>query len=347
MNNEPRRIRAKAREVVTALTGKIGEEAVIDVTMLGSVGVGKTTLLASMYEQFGQVIGTTDLQVTPVDHPTSVKLQEYIEDLRRIAHGLRVEGGIPGTGEPKEYAFGVGRKGHNPLFTLRFTDYPGKYLLGSQRTDGEMLQRALNRAHVILVAIDVPALMERNGYYHTMINKTQMVTDTIKRMLQRDMARLIILTPLKCEKYVTTAAGRRELKARIDEEYRPLINHIGSGDVRGRTACVVTPVQTVGSVVFHRLEEDPQQRNPVFHFRLKEVDASYAPLDTDQLLRYALSFVVNKYRDNAHRGVLRTMWERAIGTDTVLTRAVDQFGAGRKSDDGFAVLQTHPYLRQG
>ncbi|TYB64902.1 hypothetical protein FXF51_20905 [Nonomuraea sp. PA05] len=344
MSEKPARRQRLSSAPWRKITGRIGQDAIIDVTMLGSIGVGKTTLLASMYERFGQVIGTTDLQVTPTDRKTSVSLQGYIEDLRRIADGLRVQGGIQGTGELRDYAFDVGRKGRAPLFKLRFTDYPGKYLLNPDNSDDEKLQRALERAHVILVAIDAAALLERNGRYHNLINIPQIVTDEIKRMLQVRMDRLIILAPLKCETYVEKPPGAQELKAKIIDEYRTLLNYIGSGELRERVGCVITPVQTVGSVVFHRLEEDPQHLNPVFEFRVKAVGARYAPLHTDQLLRYALRFVVNKYRDSDHRGVMRAWWERAMGTDAAMVEAAREFAAGCKSDDGFGVLQSHPYL---
>ena len=39
----------------------------LQITMLGPTGVGKTTLLTAMYEQFERNIGSTDLQLTPDD----------------------------------------------------------------------------------------------------------------------------------------------------------------------------------------------------------------------------------------------------------------------------------------
>ncbi len=66
-NRADKRIKA-AKIAVEQVLGKRGEAAIIDVTMLGAVGVGKTTLMASMYERFDRVIGTTDLAVRPQCH---------------------------------------------------------------------------------------------------------------------------------------------------------------------------------------------------------------------------------------------------------------------------------------
>jgi len=39
----------------------------LQVTMLGPSGVGKTTLLTAMYDQFEKTVGATNLQLTPDD----------------------------------------------------------------------------------------------------------------------------------------------------------------------------------------------------------------------------------------------------------------------------------------
>jgi hypothetical protein len=60
--------------------------------------------------------------------------------------------------------------------------------------------------------------------------------------------------------------------------------------LRDKVACVVTPVQTVGTVVFSRIEQ--RNNNPHFHFRKISHDAEYQPKDSDQPLLYILSFIL-------------------------------------------------------
>ena len=320
-----------------------GGGSIIDVTMLGSTGTGKTTLLASMYDRFDHVVGTTDLAVVP-DRPTSVKLQEYITELSSLPGEIQVQRGLEGTGEIREYNLGVGRRGKSSLFTLRFTDYPGKYLIDAGTTDEEKLQRALGQADVVLVAIDTPALLERNGRYHDMVNTPRIVIDQLKKILMEDTARLIILVPLKSERELATADGARRLTQLVTERYAPLLNYIGAGELLGRVGCVLAPAQTLGSVVYSRITE--AAGNPVFHFRSTGRDAVYRPVDTDQPLRYALRFIVNKYRYE-ERPLSRRIWQKVIGADTALVAAVDQFTTGCKSDASFKVLQDHRYLHPG
>jgi hypothetical protein len=338
------RVSQAARDLTTRLAGTRGEDAIIDVTMLGTTGVGKTTLLASMYECFDRTVGSTDLSVRP-DHATSVQLQRALSVLRSVPRDLEVKHFLRGTGEFREYLFGVGRRGRPPTFELRFNDYPGRFLAdASLAADlSASLELRMNRADVVVVAIDVPALVELGGRYHDLVNVPQIVTDTIKRMLEQDTPRLVILAALKCERYVETEAGSRELAKQIAESYAGLLNYIGApGDMQSRVACVLTPVQTIGSVVFSRVEPGPT--GPVFHYRARRVGASYQPADTDQPLRYALSFIVNKYRAS-QRGLLQGWWERFIGTDAALVAAVDAFAAGCKTEGGFMILKDHPLLQ--
>jgi hypothetical protein len=338
----------KARAASRRVIGAVGDEAVIEVTMLGSSGVGKTTLLASMYERFAMVVGSADLDIVASDPSTSARLQEYITNLRAMTEALTVKGGIAGTGRIREYLFDVGRRGRRPLFRLRFTDYPGNYLTKPEIAaagESDEVQRALKRADVVLVAIDTPALIAENGKYHQQINTPRLVTDSIVRMLQEDNQRLIILVPLKAERYLADAEGPRNLAKRVEEEYELLLSYLATEEVRSKVACVLAPVQTIGSVVFSYVSEEEGSREPLFHFRAKQMGARYQPVDTDQPLRYALRFIVGKYRATEQRGLMRTMWQQVMGTDTALVTAMQEFAAGCKTDGGFKVEQSHPYLQ--
>ena len=339
-----RQYRDAARDKAASLRAR-GDLRLFDITMLGSTGTGKTTLLASMYERFDEVIGATDLAIIP-EHLTSVKLNEYINFLQKMPRTVEVRYGIPGTGDIREYRLGVGRKGKASMLTLRFTDYPGKYLISDEmNAEKEAVLRALTRADVILVAIDAPALMERHGKYHRVVNQPSLIRDQIKTMLTADEARLIILVPLKCERYVGTQEGARQLAERVLKEYEPLLNFIRSGDVRSRVGCVLAPAQTVGSVVFSTVTE-MEAGHPVFEYRSRTANATYQPVDTDQSLRYALRFIVNKYRIDK-RGIFPRIWQVAFGTDAALVGAVDDFAAGCKDDGIFQVVQGHDFLRPG
>jgi hypothetical protein len=195
----------------------------------------------------------------------------------------------------------------------------------------------------VLVAIDTPALMERDGKYHQLVNRPRRVIDELKMILTDPTPRLIILVPLKCEGQLRKPDGARLLTQAITREYAPLLNYIGVGDLRERVGCVLAPAQTLGSVFFSRITEG--DGNPVFHYRSQSRDATYRPVDTDQPLRYAMRFIVNKYRTE-ERGVFRRLVQRVFRTDAALVEATDRFAAGCKVNSSFKILQDHSYLHQ-
>jgi hypothetical protein len=334
----------RTREALRALNSRLParEDIVINGSMLGAPGVGKTSLLASMYERFGDVIGSVDLDMLP-ESETSRTLGRCLATLKKLPTSVKVTAALPGTGSVRHYQFAIGAKGTTSAFTLRLTDYPGKYMLPGHYADREKVEYALATSDVIIVSIDTPALVEMDGRFHDVVNTPTVVTDEIKRLLaDTTEPRLLILTLLKCETYLESAASTEKLVNLVKARYQPLLNHIAGVGISDRVGCVLASVQTIGSIRLYEVDTD-SVGDPVFRFRATRVGASYAPVDTDQPLRYLLRFVINKYRSN-DRPIWRSLWERINGVDGRLVRAVDNFAAGCKTTDGFEILQDHPLL---
>jgi len=185
--------------------------------------------------------------------------------------------------------------------------------------------------------------------HHPTVNKPEVILGQVHRLLREETDRLIVLVPIKCEKYLGDRDERWKLTRAVEEAYDPLLRFIRYGEAQGRTGCVLTPVQTVGSLVYHTTAEGTDEKgNPavVFSYRTKTPYARYDPVDTDQPLRYALRFILNKYRLSS-RGWLQDKYQRTFGTDAQLTYALRRFTAGCKDDESFRVLHGHPYLTAG
>jgi hypothetical protein len=321
----------------------------VKITMLGPSGVGKTTLLTAIYEQFESNIGKTNLQLTP-DEESSAILQERLVELKTLLDDFEATGGIQGTeGEPEElrsFIFGLGQKGQKPSLQLHFQDYPGGYHAAKATPEKKQFVKSLLTDCVaVLIAIDAPALMEQNGKWHEFINRPQQMTDLFKTAYQDlDSPRLVIFAPVKCEKYLQSKTSAKELLQRVKEGYSKLIDLFNSANLLPKVAAVVTPVQTVGSVVFSRI--DTNNSTPHFRFRKISHDAVYNPQNSEQPLRYLLRFILKLHIDTRSRNWgLFSFLRDWLGRDYHLKQAVSQFASECKTNNGFALLQGEELLK--
>ena len=325
----------------------------LKITMLGSRNVGKTTLLTAMYEQFANNMSGIDLQLTPEEESSAI-LQERLIELKDLLNTFEARGGIKGTGgEPEDlrsFSFGLGRKGQPTALTLNFRDYPGGYLLAKATPDQKQFVKTLMTECVaVLVAIDAPALMEAKGRWHEKINRPQQIIDKFATAYQGlQSPRLVILAPVKCEKYLQSEQLSLELTSRIKEEYKRLFELFSSDPLKSKVAVVITPVQTVGSVIFSRVDE--KDGEPHFIFRKTGHDAKYSPKDSEQPLRYLLRFVLRLHIENNKQnwewlGFDWNFLRDFFGySDEIFINAIRKLSKGCKSGNGFSIVQGHSLL---
>ena len=319
----------------------------LKITMLGSTGVGKTSLLTAMYEQFATNIGKTDLQLTPDDESSAI-LQERLIELKSLLDDFEARGGVNATaGEPtdlRSFIFGLGRRGKPPSLQLRFRDYPGGYHLTKATPDKrQFIKDLLDECVAVIVAIDAPALMELRGKWNELINRPQQITDIFRTAYQDiESPRLVIFAPVRCEKYMQTERSSLELVRRIKDEYQGLFDLFGSETLLPNVVAVITPVQTVGSVVFSRIEN--KAGVPYFRFRKIGHDARYSPKDSEQPLRYLLRFLLKLHLTNNRNWGFFNFVRDVFRMDDHLVNAIRELSVGCKSTGGFTVLQGDSWL---
>jgi|SRR5919199_443389 hypothetical protein len=320
----------------------------LKITMLGPTGVGKTSLLTAMYEQFETTVGRTNLQLTP-DEESSAILQERLVELKTLLDDFEARGGVQATEAPagpdslRSFVFGLGKKGQKPSLQLHFRDYPGGYLAARSTTEErKFVKSLLTECVAVIIAIDAPALMEANGKWHELINRPQQMTDLFKTAYQElDSPRLVIFAPVRCEKYLQDEKSKAELLRRVKDGYAKLFDLFSSEALLSQVVAVITPVQTVGTVVFSRIELNSSK--PHFHFRKTSPDAEYNPKDSEQPLRYLLRFVLKLHLDSRTAGFFNFIRD-FFGVNNHLKEAVVEFTKGCKTAGGFAVVQGEPWL---
>jgi hypothetical protein len=327
----------------------------LQITMLGASGVGKTSLLTAIYEQFESTIGRANLQLTPDDHSSAI-LQKRLAELRNLTTDFLARGGVKGTEAPldpstlRSFIFDIGAKGKQPAQRLYFRDYPGGYMTAeatSQQRD--FVKQLLRDSVAVLLTIDATALMEEDGRWHEQINRPLQMTNLFKAAYQElDSPRLVILAPVKCETYLREPNSRAtDLLQNIRVKYANLLNYLNSEPLFNNVAVVVTPVQTVGSVIYSRIEEKADEEGklqPLFYFRKTRFKETYQPRDSEQPLLYLLRFLL-KLDIESRRFPGSKLFRKWLGMDRLFQDAVQELKNGCKTTGGFAVLQGERWLK--
>lgn len=327
----------------------------LKITMLGPSGVGKTSLLTVMIDQFTTTLGNTNLQIKPDLESEAIfidcllKLKDLVKKDNFLA-----KGGIQGTEAPRSFFFELGTAARNPSLNLHFQDYPGGWIQPkADREEKKTVQRFLNESDAVLIAIDTPALMEPyqenrwKGKWNDKINSP----GTIKNLFlgaykNLSEEKLVILAPVKCEKYMQDEFSKEALVNRIKSEYKTLLDFFRSEALFTKVAVVITPVQTVGNVIFSHLDDGDGQ--PKFYFHQMGGNADYFPKDSEQPLRYLLRFLLRKYtrRGSWLSQLIRRLIRQALDLDEPFREAAGEVARGCKSTGAFAILQGQVLLNK-
>lgn len=344
-------------------------------TMLGASGVGKTTLLTSIYEEFRKINQEVNFQFFP-DSDTEEILQKNLVELQSMgdqitakegARGIAGTAAVAGPDSLPKFIFELCKKNsgkkETELLKLAFRDYPGSYVLSSNPVGREFLKKLLRESAAAIVSIDTPAMIEPHqpdplnnknwhlrkdsGKWHDARNHPEEILALFKSAYSRlDEPKLVILAPVKCETYVQTPESARKLLGCIKNKYAPLLKFLSDPSRKEKIAVVTTPVQTVGCLFFSRFYVENFNK-PRFVFRKNKSSDTYNPQDNEHLLRYLLSFLLNLHNQAQiyeRSPILRTV-RKAFQQESIFEQAVKQFAKTRKTTDGFTILQGHDLLR--
>ena len=301
------------------------EIPVLNVTMLGPNGVGKTSLLAAMYDQFDNV--SQDLQLVAEEDNKS-ELETRLKELKSLVScsSIKLTDDVTQTKiNPRSFKFEFGQTGTAPALEINFQDYPGGWLIEDDNKN--KVKDLIRESVAVLIPIDTPPLMERGGKYHEEFNQPTQLNELFKILYKDlDSPRLVILAPVKCEKYMKNPP---ELFRKVREGYQKMLNQFASEKLLPKVAVVIAPVQTVGSVVFSRIEELDNQ--PIFYFRKAQPSDPYQPKNTEVPLRYLLRFLLKLHLDTRRASILTRILD-SFGGNTGLRNAVSRFAEPRPDE---------------
>ena len=293
----------------TVLGEEMPGKPIMKITMLGARGVGKTSVLTSMYNNMNTAVNDTRLHIV-ADSGTNTVLYKKTDDLKRMffqGNNIddEVQSGIAGDSTVSTFEFEFGMNTERINIGLEIKDYPGEYV----RLEPETVKSYIEESNAVLVAIDTPHLMEYDGKYNEGKNYTSVITKFFKETINsKSSEKLIMLVPLKCEKYYHNEEID-DVRDKVKETYSELLAFLrdknNSNGLKGKFACAITPILTVGEIVFDgfsnvndTVEETEVNGRAVpkrVNYKYLKAGAVYSPRYCEQPLYYLLSFISKQY----------------------------------------------------
>ena len=272
-------------------------------------GIGKTSILAAMHEEFHKTFERANLQTWVENSGVLAAINECKSILKNI--DPRITKQVTPT-QPKDnpwndqgFTFEIGSNSKK-FMKLRFTDPSGEYFSPTATLQQkEYIKQQLNQCDAIVIPIDATALMQKKtgmvtdrelGTWHEEKNNPQRITSLLKDAFSNVTSpRLLILAPVKCETYTKTSRDAENLLSHVKMGYSELLDFVKSHSLLiDKVAVVVTPVQTIGNVTFAYHKTDIDGFTKFFYYKTP-INAPYEPKDGDQPLRNIMLFLMNVF----------------------------------------------------
>lgn len=289
----------------------------INVCMMGPRSVGKTTIMTSIFYEMSEGLSDTKLYMTFTNPAENGKMGGFYQSLKRAVEKQNPSE-LPASYSEEQFCFNIGLKGGKPSVKLMVQDYPGEYL----DTKPDKVREFVQKSQIVLVAIDTPYLMETDQECNEKRNQIELVTKYLTDNVDAIKNKLVLLVPLKCERYAHD--GRiDEVSERVSDAYGGLRDSF----VKNNIACIITPIQTLGGIELDKMVDNPDALDGVpmkAVYRPYAAVPRYAPLFCRQPFYYLLAYTA-----------CHTEWQQTNNSGSFFDRLLTSLGAYLKKDKDF------------
>lgn len=363
-----------------------------DILMLGGIGSGKSSVLAAIYDQASVLATGIDLKIA-LDNSTAVPLIQNLMAIKGAFESpdevVEIDRFPNAQGKVIEYIFNIGRLHSQPDQRLRFNDIAGEDYFKNP----SLVESLLSKSRAAILAVDVVELM--NGSTTSIpLGKKRNLPDITFHHIQKwievspDVPRLLVIVPIKTETWIreqnelsdaTIRLNEREINSKIKTLYKTSLDLLAKDS--DKSAVVITPVQTVGNLVFNNYVADTPNY-PIEKWRKingrsnhRQSTNGYSPINCDQPLRFILNFyliqaiLANRMQNKSwwddflesvvagvdelfgsnlkkHYENIKNTFLDIVGGDSHLAHAIAKFSADINTDFPFEVLQGNNLLQR-
>lgn len=238
----------------------------LKVLMVGGRRCGKTTALASMYDQIahGPIKNIFTLRDSTIYEKNKINLDDRFEDQETLESKLLelqyyLEKPPTGTflvdSSPTRcvWTYGLGLKipGTKKEMSMEFLDCPGEFYQSGAHD--EQVYSFVQESDVCVVMVDTPYLMECGQSIVKGVNGILAIENFLTTFVATDKktAKMVVFVPIKCEKWAKE--GRmNEVNAAIKKSYDSLITALVNNPYMH---VAIIPIQTAGNLEFMEMKD--------------------------------------------------------------------------------------------
>jgi hypothetical protein len=291
--------------------------------MVGPDGVGKTTLLATMYHELSILNAHRSAFELLASQDTHDDLQEAYQKLTTIVTQPTFTPTGPllkGTKGLIERQFEIVFKGKKEL-DLIFCDIAGGIIQADESDyDFKEFKNRLEQAVVIINVIDGSTLIEGDDLLSAQKNNPRQIEKLLQPILTNQQNHLVLFVITKCEAWLKNETTKKRLEKAFETHYEIMLKWLKHVE---NVVGVLIPVKTLGCVEFTRIDSHGTEQQMIF---MRKPNLKFRPENTDQPLRYALAFALLQHNQN------RSQWNQFVrwlfNEDIAFKKALTEFAQG-------------------
>ncbi|MEV6025620.1 hypothetical protein [Streptomyces sp. NPDC052036] len=318
-------------------------------SMVGPSRVGKTTMLTAVLAETESMLAGSGVSLV-LDEATELRVRKNRKELRRAIESREFDAASLGGSQAKALyqvslqAFGDSRPG----IPFSILDYPGGWLdpavrvrVPQAKESWAECERHITESLMLLVPVEAAVLMEAVTPAQRRAVADLLGLEDVEALARkwararnrpehRDEPAVLVLAPLKCEKYFDDNGGKgREagrLRQLVREKYRTIVGAVHEEAKDRNVRVVYAPIDTYGCVDLMEAEwvevDDDGDRTLDFrgHYRFREIPPEVRPKAAATVMRELCSCVVygqdaaEQRRADAARGVFEAALGRKLET---------------------------------
>lgn len=226
-----------------------------EVVMIGNTAVGKTSMLSALANELDEYNLSGEVALEPTTHEFKILQEQWNEMNEQVeaqAPFTTLSTGIEGTAvDFVEHKFDFKVAGSKQA-TVLFTDTRG----GMTGNLDEQLVKRVNGAFGVFCVVDASVLMECPATTNDRFNCPKFVKKILKEVYSDGddkQPRFVAFVLTKCEKYMATKKGQRELSKAFHDKYDTIVDMLDKAETAPNVYMLA--IQTMGCVSFLKLNE--------------------------------------------------------------------------------------------